>query len=123
MDTATQPGAPSASASVARADGTSAVTATEHDHHMDSATELALPPPVLPLREPMALDPMDDIPFLYSLYYELMQFFSEVLRDVCRASAPHWFSLDQECDMMVHEFFDVWHHKKATHYLPLFSQP
>ena len=60
MDTATQPGAPSASAYSARADGTSAVTATEHDHHMDSATEPAPPLPVPSLLEPMVEDPTDN---------------------------------------------------------------
>ena len=101
MDTDTWLGAPSASASSARADGTPAVTATEHDQHMESTTE----------------------PDLGCLYFELFNFFSAALKDVGRASAPQWFSLDEECDILVRDFFDVWHNTGARHYLDLFSPP
>ena len=76
MDTATQLGASSASASFAGADCTT-------------------------------------MPFLYILYYELFQFLSDALHDVCRASATHRLSFNEECYTMVHEFFDVEHNKKS----------
>ena len=84
MDTATQLGASSASASFAGTDGTSS-------------------------------------PFVYILYYELLQFLSDALHDVCRASARHW--LPQGPSWCLHELSDVWHDKKAKHYFDLFSQP
>ena len=54
---------------------------------------------------------------------ELLNFFSFALKDVGRASAPHWCSLDQECDMLIHDSFDVWHNTRAMRYVALFSQP
>ena len=101
MDTDTWLGAPSASASSARADGIPGATAIEHDQHMESTTE----------------------PDLGCLYFELFNFFSAALKDVGRASAPQSFSLDEECDFLVRDFFDVWHNTGARHYLALFSQP
>ena len=115
MDTNTWLGAPSASASSARADGTPAVTATEHDQHMESTTELAA--------SSASGSAACTEQTLYCLYYELLTFFSAALKDVGRASAPHWFSLDEECDILVRDFFDVWHNTGARHYLALFSQP
>ena len=55
--------------------------------------------------------------------YELLKFSMIALKDVGRASAPHWCSLDQECDMLVQVFFDVWHNTRATRYFALFSEP
>ena len=84
MDTATQLGASSASASFAGADCTTK-------------------------------------PFLYILYYELLQFLSDAHHEVCRASARHW--LPQGPSWCLHELSDVWHDEKAKHYFDLFSQP
>ena len=115
MDTDTWLGAPSASASSARADGTPAVTATEHDQHMESTTELAA--------SSASESACCTENTLCCLYYELFKFFSAALKDVGRASAPHWFLLDEECDILVRDFFDVWHNTGARHYLALFGQP
>ena len=106
---------PSASASSARADDTPAVTATEHDQHMESTTELAA--------SSASGSAACTMQTLYCLYYELLNFFSAALKDVGRASAPHWFSLDEECDILVRDFFDVWHNTKAKQYFDLFTQP
>ena len=92
---------PSASASSASADGTLAVT----------ATELAAYSPSCSFQRQLAH------------LYELLNFFSFAFKDVGRASAPHWCSLDQECDMLIHDFFDVWHNTRAMRYFALFSQP
>ena len=91
MDTDTWLGAPSASASSARADDTPAVSATEHDQHMESTTELAA--------SSASGSPACTEQTLCCLYYELLTFFSAALKDVGRASAPQWFSLDEECDI------------------------
>ena len=92
---------PSASASSASADGTLAVT----------ATELAAYSPSCSFQRQLAH------------LYDLLKFFSFALKDVGRASAPHWCSLDQECDMLIHDSFDVWHNTRAMRYFALFSQP
>ena len=92
---------PSASASSASADGTLSVT----------ATELAAYSPSCSFQRQLAH------------LYELLNFFSFALKDVGRASAPHWCSLDQECDMLIHDSFDVWHNTRAMRYFALFSQP
>ena len=112
IDIATKHVASSASATSARADGTSAVTATEHDHHMDSATELALPLPVLLPPEPMVED----------LYYGLLIFLRDALADVCSACSPS-ASVRMECTSVVYALFDAWCHRAGQRYYILFSEP
>ena len=115
MDTDTCLYAPSAGASSARADGAPAITATEHDQHMESTTELAA--------SSGSGSAACTTQTLERCLYDLLKFFSAAIKDVSRASAPHWFSLDEECDILIRDFFDVWNNTGAMHYFALFSQP
>ena len=115
MDTDTRLCAPSAGASSARADGAPAITATEHDQHMESTTELAA--------SSGSGSAACTTQTFERCLYDLLKFFSAAIKDVSRASAPHWFSLDEECDILIRDFFDVWNNTRAMHYFALFSQP
>ena len=118
MDTDTRLCAPSAGASSARADGAPAITATEHDQHMESTTELAASS-----GSGSAACTTQTVERQAANWYDLLKFFSAAIKDVSRASAPHWFSLDEECDILIRDFFDVWNNTRAMHYFALFSQP
>lgn len=94
MATATQHSASSASASSARADGTSAVTATEHDEDVRKA----------------------------DLYYEVMLFLKDALVDVCKSSSPPRL-LQSKCIQIVYEFFDEWGERGARKHYAFYNEP